>query len=570
MASIVTQRHTRSTAGKAKASSDAVHFGTGIIVDENPGEIHESGMKELQLMHEELRLMHEGTPASNEELNSANQAQSGLNKELQSENTELGQLASELSDLLLGVNVPIVMLDSKLRVRRFTPSAGKVLHLTAADIGRPMSGLGPAIDVPDWEEMLSSMLDRSGIVGRELRDRDGHWHFLRLRPHKDGDSRTGISVALIDIDKMKRSLEENRAAFRHTEEALQDSQSNLALASTAAGFVMWDWKILSGRIHCTEECSRARGLPSRAGDLSREEWLASVWSEDRERVMRELDLALEGIKVYETEFRVEWPEGALHWVLEKGQLFRDAAGKPIRLLGVSMDITARRNVEEALRASEGQLRQLTTRLFATQEEERRRMARELHDDFNQRMALLANEVVTMEKELPFKSTDELRERVRSLHSQVKRLSDDLRQVAYQLHPPALEHFGLLAALESHRANFCKLHAVQVRFAHSRIPGDVRGETALCLFRIAQECLNNVASHSGATEASVKLVGMKRAIRLSIRDNGKGYVPELKGNGLGLISIRERVRALGGKVSVDPGSGRGVCVDVEVPWERKSE
>jgi signal transduction histidine kinase len=243
---------------------------------------------------------------------------------------------------------------------------------------------------------------------------------------------------------------------------------------------------------------------------------------------------------------------------------RDPAGAPVRIRGANMDITKGRLAEEALRASEAQLKALTARLFAAQDEERKRVARELHDDFNQRMAMLANDVTVLEKELPEHSARRLRNRILFLRAKVNELSDDLRCAARRLHPSALEHFGLVVALESLCSQFSQTHPIQLEFAHRRIGPGLRGEVALCLYRVAQESLNNIARHSQATEARVSLETIKRRIRLSISDNGCGFECGLDANGFGLISMRERMRAVDGTLSIDPGPGRGTRIDAEVP------
>jgi PAS domain S-box-containing protein len=186
---------------------------------------------------------------------------------------------------------------------------------------------------------------------------------------------------------------------KKAEEALHESDMRLALVREAAGIGIWDWKIESGKIRCTEQWSCLRGLPPEAVVVSRDEWLAMLHPDDRERVLTDLNRALEGVQPYETEFRVIWPDGTVHWLIGKGEVLQNSTGNPVSLLGSSLDITARRDAEEALRASEERLRALTASLYMAQEDERKRLARELHDDLSQRMAMVANEAELIEKEL---------------------------------------------------------------------------------------------------------------------------------------------------------------------------
>ena len=247
---------------------------------------------------------------------------------------------------------------------------------------------------------------------------------------------------------------------------------------------------------------------------------------------------------------------------------RGADGAVRRIISTGIDITRRKLDADAMRRSEDQLRRLTANLLTAQEEERKRVARELHDDVNQRMAMLANEVATLEQTPPA-SARLLRKQLRSLRGRVNQLSDDLRSAAHRLHPSALEHFGLAAAIEAYCSDFMKLHGIRLKLTHRGVPESIRLEVALCLYRITQECLNNIAKHSGASEAAVAIKGREGDIFLSITDNGKGFDPGLLADqtGLGIIGIRERVRLVDGTVSIHSQPGHGTEIDVRVPPDK---
>ena len=149
-------------------------------------------------------------------------------------------------------------------------------------------------------------------------------------------------------------------------------------------------------------------------------------------------------------------DGSRRVIASSSIVRRGADGAVRQIISTGIDITQRKLAEDALRRSEDQLRRLTANLLTAQEEERKRVARELHDDMNQRMAMLANEVATLEQTPPG-SARLLRKQLRSLRERVDQLSDDLRRAAHRLHPSALEHFGLVAAIESHCSDFMKLH-----------------------------------------------------------------------------------------------------------------
>jgi two-component system cell cycle sensor histidine kinase/response regulator CckA len=146
--------------------------------------------------------------------------------------------------------------------------------------------------------------------------------------------------------------------YKQTEEALRISQQRLELAQEAGGIATWDWDIVANQKHCSKEYWRLYGLPERDVAPMPEEWLQSVHPEDRARVREERNRALDGTGHYNTEFRVVWPNGTIHWLLGKGEVFRDSNGKPIRMLGVNMDINERKYADQALRESEERFRNM--------------------------------------------------------------------------------------------------------------------------------------------------------------------------------------------------------------------
>jgi signal transduction histidine kinase len=142
-------------------------------------------------------------------------------------------------------------------------------------------------------------------------------------------------------------------------------------------------------------------------------------------------------------------------------------------------------------------------------------------------------------------------------------------VAHQLHPSALEHFGLVAALESYCPDFSKLHSIKLMFTHRGVPDAIPSNVSLCLYRIAQECLQNAAKHSGAKTASLVLKAHKGEIVLAVADKGAGFDPVLAEgqSGLGLVGIRERARLAGGSISIRSSPGKGTHIEVRLPLDK---
>ena len=245
-------------------------------------------------------------------------------------------------------------------------------------------------------------------------------------------------------------------------------------------------------------------------------------------------------------------------------------GAPAEVFLSASSEWADRLAEDGLRASQQELRRLTGRLLEAQEAERRRIARELHDDLNQRLALLSVELDLLARRPPAatEATEEVARGLRALSARTKELSAAVHDLSHQLHPSMLEHLGLLGAVGVLCKEMTRHHGLEVRFTHHTLPEVIPEGVALCLYRIAQESLRNVVKHSGTDCATVELRGRWGAIRLRVADAGAGFDPAAvtAGGGLGLVSMRERLRSLGGRLVVQSAPLRGTRIHVSVPLE----
>lgn len=219
----------------------------------------------------------------------------------------------------------------------------------------------------------------------------------------------------------------------------------------------------------------------------------------------------------------------------------------------------------ALARSEKELRELGGRLLTAQEEERRRIARELHDDVNQRLALLAVELDLLAKELAALQVSP--ERLQRPAEMARALSSDVHHLSYSLHPSALEQLGLAVAA----ARFCReaggTQGVAVRFTAQQLPDALAPDLALCAYRVLQEALFNAIRHSGAREVQVQLAASRDTLHITVEDSGKGFEPQMVGvrSGLGIVSMRERLRLVGGQLSVTSKPGQGTRVSADLPF-----
>ncbi|MCX5727501.1 MAG: PAS domain-containing sensor histidine kinase [Nitrospirae bacterium] len=229
------------------------------------------------------------------------------------------------------------------------------------------------------------------------------------------------------------------------------------------------------------------------------------------------------------------------------------------------EVAERMQTEASLESSRQALQKLAFQLLRVQEEERRRISRDLHDDINQRLALLAMDIEVVERQLS-SSSGNVGGAVRAIQDRVVELSDAVRHLAYQLHPSILDDLGLPIALQRLVDDFTARSHIRGNFGHKNIPAVVPQEIASCLYRIAQESLNNVARHAAASRVDVELTRSLSGLMVTITDNGVGFdseQPRHGPHGLGLLSMKERVALVHGVLQVSSAVGKGTRVQVEV-------
>ena len=209
------------------------------------------------------------------------------------------------------------------------------------------------------------------------------------------------------------------------------------------------------------------------------------------------------------------------------------------------------------------VRVTSARLLATEEEERRRVSRELHDELGQRLALLEIQIEEMGRRLG--SNPDVASGLGKLRSQVGEIADDVHRICYRLHPAILEHLGLIAAVRSYCEEYSAWSGVKTRFTHCGSFSSLSSSLALCIYRVVQEALRNVAKHARSARAMVVLRANAAGIQVVVKDFGRGFiVREGCTKGLGLTSLAERVRLAGGTCVIRSAPGHGTRVQASVP------
>ena len=344
---------------------------------------------------------------------------------------------------------------------------------------------------------------------------------------------------------------------RLAERSLRESEQRMSLAADAANLGIWIRDLVGDQIWATDKWRQLFGFEKWEW-LDMHRFLGRLHPEDRDMVNQALMKAGETGGGYEKEHRIILPDGRVRWIASRGRVEFDAAGKPVFMRGASLDNTARKLAEEAAH-------DLSGRLINAREKEQTRLARELHDDLSQSLALLSVEL-EMFGQSPPADRGQIGERMQEFSAQVKRLSSEVHRLSHELHPAKLEQLGLVAAVHGFCNEFAVAHQMPIEFTNRAVPRAMPEAAALCLYRIAQEALNNVVKHSGGRAARVELAMEGRELRLAIIDDGVGFDPQtMRVNGsLGLVSMSERARFVHGRLSIESHPGKGTRIEVRVP------
>jgi len=348
--------------------------------------------------------------------------------------------------------------------------------------------------------------------------------------------------------EMNRALEAQTATLRSQEELLK-----IFVKTVPAGVAMLDREM--HYLQVSDRWSADYGVDaSQILGLSHYEIFPDVphrWKEIHRR-------ALEGETLRAEEDRWDRRDGSATWVRWEIRPWRTPGGDIGGILILAEDITHRKQMEAALS-------EMTRKLVESQEQERARIGRELHDDITQRLVLLAIELEQLGE-----NPSEVRNRAQTLRREITELSNDVQALSHELHASTLEYLGIVAGLKSWTREFGQRQKMEIDFK-SDVPGVLPFEVGLCLFRVLQEALHNASKHSGVKRVAVQVKQHSNEVHLIVSDSGKGFDVEAgrHGSGLGLTSMRERVRLVNGTIAIESEPMGGTTIHVRVPLRSES-
>ncbi|MGC3959777.1 MAG: PAS domain-containing protein [Verrucomicrobiota bacterium] len=393
--------------------------------------------------------------------------------------------------------------------------------------------------------MVSDPIARLAAVAKQItKHKDYSVRVLSKSPDEIGDLVTAFNQMLTEIETQNRNISE--------------SESRLKLALTASSMCVWEWHIASDTVTCSSETKQIFDVTKLP--MSLETFYRLIHLDDLESVMNAIQQAVARRVSLAVEYRLRTVNDSILWVAHHGQIRCDANDRPIVLAGIVQNISARKQAEE-------ERHKLTAQLLHAEEEERRRIARELHDTTAQHLAALKMGFTRILNE---RGADP-----QSLQPEMLQLLDqaihEIRTLTYVLHPPLLEEFGLVGALKDFAAGVTRRSGIQVTAGFDGYEGRLSREIELTLFRVVQESISNAVRHSGTKEISIRLARDEQEVRVEIQDFGQGLpitssksdtkLP--RNSGVGLAAMQERLTMVGGHLTVE-SDPEGVTVLASVP------
>lgn len=568
--------------------------------------------EEGQSANEELQSLNEELETSKEELESTNEELTTVNDEMVCRNAELNQLNSDLTNLQTSTKLVIVLLGRDLTIRRFSTQAEKQFGLQASDVGHPIGGIRHNLDLPDLAAVIRGVIKNVCESEREVRDRNGRWYSLRVRPYLTVDNAVdGAVLVLVDIDDLKRTegliVEEHEhaeAIIRTVPNPLVILTSDLRIQSANAAF------------YRTFKLSRTETEGRLIYEFDHATW-------DIPRLRHLLEEIIPRNSVFD-DFEVthEFERIGFRSLLLNARLLNEPGGRSQQILLGIRDVTERHHAENALRAVRAQLaghavrleelvtkrtaqltltnkrleasvhaaakgreeyrvlflesqvmqkklRHVARLIISAQEEERKEISRELHDEVVQTLVGINVELSALGTAVSM-GAHTLERRIARTQRLVEQSVHSVHRFARGLRPAVLDDLGLIPALHAYSKGLAARKKMRIQLTADKRVEALGSAKRTVLYRVAQEALTNVARHARATTASLSIRKIPGAIRMEISDNGRSFhvrkaLMSDTNKRLGLVGMKERIEMIGGRLAIESTPGVGTTVRAEIPF-----
>jgi PAS domain S-box-containing protein len=442
----------------------------------------------------------------------------------------------------------IISMDLEAVITSWNAGAERIFGYTEAEVlGQPITTIIPPELRDEEHEILARLRAGGRIEHYETKHATKTGKMLdvsiTISPIKDSAGRIlGFSKIARDITERKQS-----------EVALRESEQRFRLAAQAGKMYSFEWDVTTDSVLRSSEHAKVLGVaePLR---LKHQEFVDRIHPDDRPKFLATIAKLTPEQPTGDVTYRLLRGDGGPVWLKSSGRAFFDGESRMLRVIGMVADVTDQKLAEEAL---EGVAR----KLVQAQEQERSRIARELHDDICQRIVMLSVNLEALKSDFPA-ATPSLEQPCQL----VENLGRDIQALSHRLHSSNLEYLGLESAAASFCKEACTLRNVEIEFRSEGVSKAVPNEISLCLFRVLQEAIHNAIKHSGARRFDVSLQGSSNEVQLIVRDSGIGFDPEkaIAGYGIGLISMRERLKLVDGQLFIDSKPHVGTTILARVP------
>ncbi len=530
--------------------------------------------EELQSMNEELRSAAEELETGKEELQSTNEELSTVNQELKIKIEELSQANNDFQNLMNSTDIATIFLDRSLKVKLFTPRARDIFNLIATDTGRSLLDITSTLRNEDLIADFNQVLSTLHKIEREVQTSDERWFMMGAAPYRTSDDRIdGVVITFVDITKRKQTELANRQLV-----AIVESSPDAIVSEDMDG-VITAWNRAAESIFGfskQEAISQPISLIIPSDQLPEETVVVN-------RIRRD-----ERIDDFETVRKHK--NGTLIDVLLTLYPIKDETGRITGVSKIARDISERKRLhlvseakvaeaDEALRKEIADRRyaeelrmNVLAELIRAQEDERRRVSRDLHDQLGQQLTALRLKLETLKGEAG--DQQRLAAGFDDLQVLARNLDMDVEFLAWELRPTSLDDLGLAAALGNYVKEWSERFHILAEFHDTSLAGErLSPEIESNLYRIAQEALNNVAKHAQAATASVLLERRDNQMTLIVEDDGIGFDSEAETSDaerLGLTGIRERAALFGGSLEIESAPNKGTTLYVRVPVSGKAK
>jgi len=369
-----------------------------------------------------------------------------------------------------------------------------------------------------------------------------------------------IQAALLSR-AIRYAIERNRAMT-----ALAASEERFQLAVSGASAGLWDWNPQTGEMYLSPHFREIAGHDEDELPNEMRAHYDIIHPDDLERVMLALKAHIDDRHPYDIEYRIRTRAGEYRWIQSRAQALWDTSGRAYRMVGWILDVTDRRRADEALRESREELQRLSANIQHIREEEKTRIARELHDDLGQLLTAMKIDMGRFERTIEGKIDEHATSALRSIYGLIDQLVGSVRRIAADLRPVMLDDLGPIPAIDWFIHEFSARYGVAVNAQLDINEVAFNRDSGTEVFRMVQEALTNIARHSGASEAEVEIAREEPFCIVKISDNGRGALPDARRNrkSFGLIGMRERAARLGGELKVATAPGEGFALTVTLP------